>query len=457
MVESLKNIVGEKMLRLAWLIPYVFAVPVIAADWPQWRGPEGQGHAPTAVDLPVQWSVGSVEGISTNRGNICWRTELPGRAWSSAMIDGETLWLTTAIENESAQEGPPQPGEKKHQPRSVAKSVTFRALALDARDGQILEDIELFSVNNPQPTHVLNSFASPSPVLGTDRLYCQFGDYGTACVDTKKASVVWHNRSQRLNHENGPGSTPVLWRDLLIFHCDGSDVQYVVALDTNTGDEVWRTERSGEMNDNPEMKKAYGTPLVTSVGGRDVMLSPGSNWLYGYDPETGKELWKVSYGFLGFSIVARPVVADDVVYFSTSFMKTELLAMQLGPKVNSTPKILWRYKRSVPRMPSPVLVDDSVYLFGDKGIATCLDRHTGEARWTGRLGGGFSSSPLFADGKIYVGNHEGEMFVIQPGDALNILAKNEFDEAIMASPAALGDSLYVRTDKAMYRIKKAGF
>jgi hypothetical protein len=211
------------------------------------------------------------------------------------------------------------------------------------------------------------------------------------------------------------------------------------------------------MNDNPEMKKAYGTPLITSVGGRDVMLSPGSNWLYGYDPETGEELWKVSYGFLGFSIVARPVVADDVVYFSTSFMKTELLAVKLGPKANSTPKILWRYKRSVPRMPSPVIVDESVYLFGDKGIATCLDRHTGEARWTGRLGGGFSSSPLFADGKIYVGNQEGEMFVIQPGDALNILAKNEFDEAIMASPAAIGDSLYVRTDKAIYRIKKAGF
>jgi outer membrane protein assembly factor BamB len=373
------------------------------------------------------------------------------------MVDGQTLWLTTAIEDGSAQEGPPPPGAKKPQPRSVAKSVTFRALALDARDGQILEDVELFSVDNPQPTHVLNSFASPSPVLGEDCLYCQFGDYGTACVDTKKASVVWHNRSQRLNHENGPGSTPVLWRDLLIFHCDGSDVQYVVALDTNTGEEVWRTDRSGEMNENPEMKKAYGTPLITSIGGRDVVLSPGSNWLYGYDPETGEELWKVSYGFLGFSIVARPVVADDVVYFSTSFMKTELLAMQLGPKASSTPEILWRYKRSVPRMPSPLLVGDAVYLFGDKGIGTCLDRHTGEARWTGRLGGSFSSSPLFADGKIYVGNHEGEMFVIEPGDTLAILAKNDFDEAIMASPAAIGDSLFVRTGRAMYRIKKADF
>ena len=315
----------------------------------------------------------------------------------------------------------------------------------------------VYNASKIPDAHVLNSFASPSPVLGQDRLYCQFGDYGTACVDTKRASVVWHNRSQRLNHENGPGSTPILWEDLLIFHCDGSDVQYIVALDTNTGEQVWRTDRSGEMRENPEMKKSYGTPLVTSIGGRSVLLSPASDWLYGYDPNTGEELWKVDYGILGFSVVARPVVADDVVFFSTSFMKTEFLAMQLGPEADTTPEILWRYKRSVPRMPSPVLINDSVYLFGDKGIATCLDRHTGEARWTGRLGGSFSSSPLFADGKIYVGNHEGEMFVIEPGDTLSILAKNEFDEAIMASPAAIANSLFVRTDKAMYRIKKAGF
>ena len=128
--------------------------------------------------------------------------------------------------------------------------------------------------------------------------------------------------------------------------------------------QVWRTDRSGEMNENPEMKKAYGTPLITSVGGRDVVLSPGSNWLYGYDPKTGKELWKVSYGILGFSIVARPVVADDVVYFSTSFMKTEFLgyATWSGSK-HTTPEILWRYKRSVPRMPSPVLMSMIRFIF----------------------------------------------------------------------------------------------
>ncbi len=441
------------MFRFLYVVPCFLVISAYAAEWPQWRGPQGQGHAPTAKDLPNQWKIGP-PGIEVAGGdNIRWRTEIPGRAWSSAMIIDDVIWLTTAIEHGIGNEGPPPPGGKKPQPRSVAESVTFRALALDRKNGHLLHNIELFSVDHPQPTHVLNSFASPSPVAGSSRLYCQFGDYGTACVDTKNMSLVWHNRSQRLNHENGPGSSPVLWKDLLIFHCDGSDVQYVVALDTNTGEEVWRTDRSGQMNENPEMKKAYGTPLITSVGGSDVVLSPGSNWLYGYDPETGKELWKVSYGFLGFSIVARPVVADDVVYFSTSFMKTELLAMQLGPKANSTPEILWRYKRSVPRMPSPLLVGDAVYLFSDKGIATCLDRHTGEGRWTDRLGGSFSSSPILADGKIYIGNREGEMFVIQPGDGLKILSKNDFGEAVMASPAAIENALFVRTEKAMYRIE----
>ena len=128
--------------------------------------------------------------------------------------------------------------------------------------------------------------------------------------------------------------------------------------------------------------------------------------------------------------------------------------MQLGPKASSTPEVLWRYKRGVPRMPSPLLVGDAIYLFSDKGIATCLDRHTGEVHWTGRLGGSFSSSPIFADGKIYIGNREGEMFVIKPGDELDILNENEFDEAVMASPAAVDNALYVRTDKAMYRIEK---
>jgi outer membrane protein assembly factor BamB len=246
----------------------------------------------------------------------------------------------------------------------------------------------------------------------------------------------------------------VVWKNLLIFHCDGSDTQYIVALDTRTGEQIWRTDRSGELRDNPELKKAYGTPLITAIDGRDLLLSPAADWLYGYDPATGEELWKLSYGVLGFSIVPRPVVSNGIAFIGTSFMKPELLAVRLGPTAATQPEILWRYGRSVPNMPSPLVVGDAVYLVGDKGIATCLDAATGEVRWTGRLGGSFSSSPLFADGKIYVGNRDGEMFVIRPGGSLDILATNDFGEAIMASPVAVGRALYVRTERALYRIEQ---
>ena len=442
------------MIRVITVLLLAFALPLAAAEWPQWRGPDGQGHAPDVSNLPVAWRLGPAGQEVAEGENIRWRTDLPGRAWSSPVIDGDVIWLTTAIEQGIAKEGPPPPGGRKPQPRSVAEAVTFRAIAVNRDHGRIIHNVELFTVENPQPTHVLNSFASPSPVLADGTLYCQFGDYGTACLDTKTAKVLWHNRSQRLNHENGPGGSPVVWKNLLIFHCDGSDTQYIVALDTRTGEQIWRTDRSGELRDNPELKKAYGTPLITAIDGRDLLLSPAADWLYGYDPATGEELWKLSYGVLGFSIVPRPVVSNGIAFIGTSFMKPELLAVRLGPTAATQPEILWRYGRSVPNMPSPLVVGDAVYLVGDKGIATCLDAATGEVRWTGRLGGSFSSSPLFADGKIYVGNRDGEMFVIRPGGSLDILATNDFGEAIMASPVAVGRALYVRTERALYRIEQ---
>lgn len=438
---------------LVWLVALSFTLPTVASEWPQWRGPDGQGHA-GATRLPATWQLGPPGREVSDGESIRWRTSLPGRAWSSPVISGDSIWLTTAIERGKDEEGPSPPGEKKHQPRHIAAAVTFRAIEVNRATGEIGKDIELFTVKNPQPVHVLNSFASPSPVLDGGRLYCQFGDYGTGCVDTATGEVVWHNRSQRLDHENGPGGSPVVWENLLIFHCDGSDQQYVVALDTETGRQVWRTDRSGELRDNPDFKKAYGTPLVTTVGGRDVLLSPAADWLYCYDPATGAELWKMNYGILGFSNVPRPVVSGGLAVISTGFMKPELLAVRLGPDATTPADIAWRQKRGIPNMPSPVIVGDAVYLVSDKGVASCLDLGTGDIRWTGRLGGSFSSSPLYADGKIYVGNRDGEMFVISPGDSLDLVATNSFGEGVMASPAAVENALYVRTEKALYRIEK---
>jgi outer membrane protein assembly factor BamB len=320
--------------------------------------------------------------------------------------------------------------------------------------GRIVHDIELMVENDPQWTHAINTFASPTPVYDDGRLYCHFGAHGTACLDTKSLEILWVNRDTKIMHENGPGSSPVLWNDRLIFHCDGSDVQYIAALDAASGKIAWRTERSGSMNANPQLKKAYGTPLVVEQGGRPVVVSPGADWLYGYDPATGKELWKTHYGVLGFSIVPRPIAGHGLVYMCTSFMNSELLAFKLDGSAGENPPIAWRSKKSVPRMSSPLLVGTEIYMVSDNGIWTCCDALSGEVHHSERLGGDFASSPLYADGRIYVANRKGQTFVIQPGKEFELLATNQLDGEIMASPAAVGEALYVRSDKALYRIEQ---
>jgi outer membrane protein assembly factor BamB len=417
-----------------------------AATWPQWRGPEGQGHAPAAHDLPVRWS---------ETENIAWKTPLPGRGWSSPVMDEARIWLTAAVATDLS------PEERARRtaalaaklPMNVSGPVSFRALCVERVTGKLLHDVTLFTVDDPQPIHSLNSHASPSPVLADGRVFCHFGDYGTACVDAATAAVVWTTRDHRLNHENGPGSSPIVWRDLLIFHCDGSDTQSIVALDVRTGRQVWKTPRSGTLQENPDLKKAYGTPLVLPLGGRELLVSPAADWIYGYDPATGRELWKQAYGVLGFSIVPRPVTAHGLLFMSTSFMQPELLALRLGDGT-AAPEIVWREKKGAPSMPSPLVVGDEVYMVSEKGIASCLDARTGAIQWTERLGGNFSSSPLFADGRIYVGNRTGETLVFRPGREFVLEATNPLDGSIMATPAAVDRAIYVRTEAALYRIEK---
>jgi outer membrane protein assembly factor BamB len=336
---------------------------------------------------------------------------------------------------------------------AVVNDLTIRAVCVDAATGTIVRDIEVLSVANPQPIHKLNSFASPSPVLGSGRLFIHCGDYGAACVDTQTGKVLWRNRELRLNHENGPGSTPVLWKDKLIVHLDGSDVQSIAAYDMATGKVAWQTPRSGELRADPDLKKAYGTPVILELGGREVLISPAADWLYAYDPATGKELWKLNYGFLGFSIVPRPVVSGDLLFMSTSFNQPELLAIRLaGP--TTAPAIAWKEKKGAPTMSSPLVVDGLVYMVSDKGVGTCLDAKTGEPVWSERLGGNFSSSPMFADGRMYVGNRDGDMFVIKPGKDGEILATNHLDGGIFASPVAVGRAIFLRTENALYRLEK---
>ena len=436
-------------VAVAWAAWLTTAAASADVPWPQWRGPGGEGHAPAVADLPTAWSEAE---------HIAWKTPLPGRGWSSPVLDERLVWMTTAIEREA----PPDVAAERavagsgNQPRNVAAHVSLHALAVDRETGRLVHDIELFGIDDPQPIHTLNSYASPTPVLAAGRLYCQFGDYGTACLDTATATILWKNRELRLDHMNGPGSTPILHGGLLVVNCDGCDVQEIVALDAATGRVAWKTPRSGPLRDNPDLKKAYGTPLVVRQGDRDVLVSTGADWLYGYDPTTGAELWRMSYGELGFSVVPRPVTGHGLVFMSTSFNQPRLLAVRLADD-GSSAKLVWEEKKGAPSMPSPLVVDDRLFMVNDKGVATFLDARTGATVATLRLGGNFSSSPLFADGRIYAGNRDGDTFVIDPGAGPGaepkILSTNHLDGRIFATPAAVGDSLYLRTDAALYRLQ----
>lgn len=414
-------------------------------EWPQWRGPDGQGHAVGAVDLPIRWSA---------EENVKWHTEIPGRGHSSPVISGQQVWVTTAMETVASEEQAKERLEKNtgDQPLTLLSRVSLRAICLDRDTGKILRNIEVLALENPQWVHKLNSYASPTPVLHEGRLYCHFGSLGSACVDTETGEVLWKNTEVEVNHENGPGSTPVVWENRMIFHMDGSDRQSIVALDTESGKVVWQTERSGEMDERPQQKKSYATPLLVQVGGVAQLISPAADWVYGYDPATGRELWKFKYGELGFSNVPRPVFGQGMLFLATGFGRSYMLGLKLdGEKV---PKEVWRHKKGAPRMPSPILVGEQLYFISDNGIVSCLEAASGKTLWQERLDGNYSASPLFADGHLYFCSQEGRVQVLDPGADYQLLADNDMGSPIMASPAAVGKAIYLRSASGLYRIEK---
>jgi hypothetical protein len=429
--------------RLASLFIALFVCPIApGAEWPEWRGPGGQGHA-QATGLPVSWS---------ETAAVTWKTELPGRGWSSPVIEGNQVWMTTAIETPASPEDAARrlKSNTGSQPVTLLEKVELRAICVDRKTGQLTHDVLVFTEREPQWVHKLNSYASPTPVIEDGRLYCHFGAFGTACLDTRDGRILWTTNDLRVMHENGPGSSPILWKNLVIFHLDGSDRQFIAALEKTTGRLAWKTDRSGAMNDNPQLRKSYGTPTVIESGGKPLLISPAADWLYAYDPATGRELWKVPYGRTGFSISPRPVAGHGMIFMSTAFMKPEILAVKYEGV--STPEIAWRYGKGAPNIPSPLLIGDELYFVSDGGFLTCLDAKTGAEHYRERLGGDYNSSPLFADGRIYITSREGLTTVIKPGRTFEALAKNQLPEQVFATPAAVDGSLFLRTAAALYRI-----
>ena len=418
-------------------------------EWPQFRGPQTNGHADDA-NVPLTWS---------EKENVRWKTKIPGDGHSSPVISGNQIWLTTAIISPltEAEQKQRLSSLKNSRGLEIAGKLSLRVLAIDRPTGQIIHDVELFQINDPPPVHSLNSYASPTPVIEKGKLYCHFGSMGTACVETQTARIVWKQNDLKVDHQNGPGASPASWKDRLIVNYDGIDQQFVVALSKDDGRVLWKTKRSGKLPEKREMQKAYCTPEIIDVNGRPQVISPGSNWVYGYDPSNGKELWRASYGSLGFSTVPRPVYANGLVYICTSYMQSKLLAVKLNGQGDvSASHIAWEFERQVPKKPSLLLVDTELYMVSDRGIGTCLDAKTGKTHWVERLTGEYSASPLYAAGRIYLFDQKGKTLVLEPGKKFHVLATNQLDAGMMASAAVVDDALYLRTETHLYRIEDMG-
>lgn len=416
-------------------------------EWPQFRGPGGQGHS-SAVGLPLKWS---------ETENIVWKTPIAGEGHSSPVISGQQLWLTSAIAREltAEEEAKRLASIKNPNGLKIAGALSLQAVMVDCASGRVIHQIPLFDVTNPEPKHSMNSYASPTPVIAGDYVYLHFGTYGTACVDRNTGKVVWKNDEFHIDHQNGPGSSPVVWNDRLIIHFDGTDEQFIAAFDCATGRVAWKTPRSGEMDAKPDLKKAYGTPLVIETPDRPLVISPAANWVYGYDARDGKEVWKAGYGQLGFSTVPRPVMIGKTAYIATSYMQSRLVAVRVDGQGDVTDThVAWTSDKQIPKKPSLIAVNDRLYFVSDGGIARCVEASTGEDVWFERLDGEYSASPLYAEGHIYFFGHNGTATILADGSNYTEVAKNTLDGEFMASPAVAGKALYLRTNTHLYRIEQ---
>ncbi len=421
-----------------------------AADsWPDFRGPWGDGHAAAKNDekvygVPLHWG---------DQKNVTWKTPIPLLGLSSPVVMNDRVWITTADEG----------------------GHDYFVICVDATSGDILNQQKIFHIDEPQSLgngRQDNSYATPSAVLESGRAYVHFGSSGTACLDAEKFEVLWKRNDMPCWHYRGASSSPVLHENLLILTFDGADQQYHIALNKNTGETVWRTDRSAIWNDehvenqmvkDGDWRKAHSTPLIVELDHGATMFSVGAKAAYAYEPSSGKELWRMDHQ--AYSAAPRPLYFQNHALFVTGFSRgAEMCSVRTGGKgVVTDTHVNWKIKTPFPKYSSPIIVEDLIYLALDDSFLACIEADTGETVWKERVGGKFRACPIYADGHLYFFSLEGVTTVIKPGRTFEILATNRLEEntpnddprrgpGFMASPAVVGDSLFLRTRHHLYRI-----
>ncbi len=418
---------------LILIIPTLFVFNISSSqegsdNWTHFRGNELNSLANDKT-YPVEWS---------DSTNIEWKTPIPGKGWSSPVVFGDQVWMTTASN----------------------RGKEMFAVCTDLNSGRILFNEKVFEPDTTYRIHAVNSYATPTPCIEKDFVYVHFGRYGTACLNTRNGKIVWKRTDLQCEHVQGPGSSPMIHNEKLILHLEGTDVQYIIALDKKTGETIWKTERPAECYESlAEIgKKAYITPIVVNVNGRELLISNGSAVCIAYDVETGKEVWRIVQG--EDSTISMPFIFDDIVYFFTSFVTPEsggryceLLAIDPdGEGDIQDSNVLWRKSFPPLQLLTPVAKDELIYLADTRGNFFCLDAYSGNEIWTEKRRGKFNSSPVAASGYIYFNSTLGETIVFKEGKKLEHVAENKLDGEVWATPAFVNGAILLRTSKYLYKI-----
>ena len=409
-----------KLKSVVTAIAVMLATQANAEDWPEFRGPTGQGISASAK-LPVEWS---------NTKNVVWKQAIAGGGWASPIVSKGQVFLTTSVLGNEA--GP-----------------SLHALCLDAGTGKILWDKEVFSSaeNKPAPIHSKNSQASPTPIIEDDKIYVHFGHHGTACLN-RQGEILWRNNTLGYEPVHGNGGSPILVDDKLIYNADGAADPFIAALNKTTGKLVWKVMRQADVN----QKFSFSTPLLIMVNEQKQIISPGSGVVLSLDPKDGREIWRVRYRG-GYSVVPRPVFGQGLLFLGTGFNRADLLAIRPDGQGDVTEThIAWRTTKGAPLTPSLLLVGEELYAVADAGLASCFDAKTGTVHWQEKVDGNYSASPVAADGKIYLQNETGTGTVLALGKEFKKLATNSLEERTLASYAVADNALFIRTANNLYCI-----
>ncbi|MFO1004576.1 MAG: PQQ-binding-like beta-propeller repeat protein [Planctomycetaceae bacterium] len=392
---------------------------LLAGSWPQFRGANSDGHY-TGPATPLEWS---------DTQNVTWKTPIEGLGWSSASIVEDRVYLTTAV------------------PRG--EGLSLRALSLDAKTGKIVWDQEVWAVDKAPAIHTKNSHASPTPIVRDGAVYVHFGVLGMARLSAADGTIQWKNNELAYNPVHGNGGSPVLYDGKLVIACDGSKDPYIAAVDAETGKVAWKRPRSVETR----ISHSFVTSTVAVVDGQAQVISPGPGHMAAYDLKDGTELYQVKAP--GWSVVPQPAIGHGMVFYNHDYDHPELLAVKLGGKGDVTESnVVWRIERGAPSTPSPLLVGDELYFVSDKGIASCVDAHTGERHWMERLGGNYSASPVYADGRVLFLDEDGLATWVKVGQTFEVVGTNQVPGRTFATPAFADGAMYLRTDTALYKIAR---